>query len=454
MGWLGRSLGQFGADVGTGHDIALDWKQREQDMRIKAAQQKLQEMMLPLQLQEIQARLAEMTQPKPAGLVGTHGGGQAGVTFQPGKGYSLQTLEEGADPAAVKSQIQKMVQGAPKEFQSSIQSHIDAIDAGADPMKELAAAQKDLEVSAAKAAPTGTTLNRLQARADEQLRSGDLAGYADTQKEITSLAKAGKPQNPTYWNRVAAAQQGDPDAAAQLKMDLDKQMALVKQRGMAFGQGRLFALQNTWEDGVPGVMTGFEVLQARNQGRNITIGGPLDAKTRIAYQQLYAEAGPALAAVESNLKAFDNPSDKAIFARVLANAGTPAAGEEESWFRNWSAQLLKSDSGLSADGRQVVPNIARLGETMGRFRGIAGLPATDSSMAVTMLLVPGPTTPDSSYARMQTNILRSMITQAGGIPAMRGQGQGTLTNPTGTGGTPPPGSKIISLDDFLKGKTQ
>lgn len=439
MGWLGRSLGQFGSDIGTGHDIALDWKQREQDMRMKAAQQKLEELMLPLKIQEINARVAEMTQPKPAGLVGTRGGGQAGVTFQPGKGYSLQPLEEGADPAAVKSQIQKMVQGAPKEFQSSIQSHIDAIDAGADPMKELASAQKDLEVAAAKAAPTGTTLNRLQARADEQLRNGDTAGYAETLKEIRQQSQAAKPQSPTMWNRIAAAQQGDPDAIAQMKMYNDQQMALLKQRGLAFGQGRLFTLQNTWEDGVPGVMTGFEVLQAKKEGRNVTIGGPLSAQIRIAYQQLNAEATPALSGVMKYVGAFDNTSDRAIFAKAMAGAGTPEYGNEAVWIQNVIGQALRG--GLSEDGRHLAVNLARLGETMGRFRSVAGLQATDSAMSLTMALLPGPATPDSAYAKMQLTNLSQMIQQASNIPAMRNQGA--------TG--PPPGSKIVPLADFLKG---
>ena len=414
-------------------------------MQLKAAKQKLEEMMLPLQLQEITARIREMTQPKNVGLVGTRGGGQAGVTFNPSTGkYDLQSLEGGADPDAVKTQINKMKTTAPPEFQPSLQAHLDAIDAGADPMKELAGAQKDLEVAAAKASPTGSTVNRLQARADAQLRSGDIAGYQETLKEIGQQTGAAKSQSPTMWNTIAAAQQGNPDAIARLKMYTDMQKDLVKERGLAFGQGRLYAINNYWVDGVPTVMTGFEALAAKRGGQDVQYGGAVPAQTRIAYQQLYAEAGPALQGVNAHLKAFDNASDRAIFAKVMSGAGQPERGAEGGWFTNITSQLLKGDSGLSPEGRQLAVNLGRLGETMGRFRGVAGLQATDSAMAITMALLPGPATPDAAYAKMQLDALQSMITQAGGIPAMRGSGLGNLN-------TPPPGSKIITLDNFLKG---
>jgi hypothetical protein len=441
VGWLGRSIGEFGSQVGEGREIAQDWRAKQQDMQLKAARQKLDELMLPLQLQEIQARLKQMNEPRAAGIIGTKGGGQAGVTFQPGTGYSMQELEGGSDPDLVKQQITKMKGGVSKEFQSSIQSHIDAIDAGADPLKELAGAQKDLEAAAVKAAPSGSTLNRLQAKAAEQAQNGDMAGQAETLKEISDIQKAMKQSTPTMWGTIAGAQQGDPDAIARLRMYQDMQKQLVQERGLAFGQGRLFALQNAWIDGVPTVMTGFEVLQAKKEGKDVTIGGALNAQTRIAYQQLYAEAGPALKNVGQDIKAFDNQGDKLIFARALAGAGQAERGDEGAWFRNVFSQVLKGDSGLSPEGRKLAVDLARLGETMGRFRGVAGLQATDSAMAITMGLLPGPTTPDSAYAKMQLDALSQMIQQAGGIPAMRNQGQGDVNNPTPTQPIipPPPG---------------
>jgi hypothetical protein len=452
MGWLGRSIGSFGNDAGKAYETAQDWRAKDQEMKAAKVREQLQMLMIPLQIQEIQQRIKQGNQAKSVGTIGTRGGGTSGLSFDPNTGaFKTQELEAGADPNDVIPRIESMKRGAAKEFQAPIQSHIDAITAGADPMKELAAAQKDLETAAIKAVPGGSTINRLQAKYTEQLSGGDVQGAQDTLKQIQEIQKATKQQSPTMWSTIAGVQQGDPDAIARYKVYMDSQKELVKERGLAFGQGRLFGLQNAWVDGVPGVMTGFEVLQAKREGKDVTIGGPLNAQTRIAYQQLYQEAGPALAAVESHIKAFDNGTDRAIFAKVLQHAGQPNAGEEGMWFRNVFSQVLKSD-GLSQDGRMLTADLARLGETMGRFRGVAGLQATDSAMALTMALLPGATTPDSEMAKYQLSSLRSMITQAGGIPAMRNQGFGDLGGGTGGagGGTPkavpppPPGFTLLS----------
>jgi len=437
MAWLARSIGQFGNDAGEAAGIVQDRRAKQQQMDFAKVKQQLDMLMLPLQIKEIQQRLQQGGQAQPAGTIGTRGGGTAGLTFDRNTGkYSEQQLEGGADPEAVKAKIAGMKTGVSKEFQSAIQSHIDAIDAGADPLKELSGAQKDLESNAIKATPGGTTLNRLQAKYHEQVSGGDVQGAEDTMKEIRDIQKSMKQSTPTMWGTIAGAQQGDPDAIARLKMYQQMQKELVEQRGLAFGQGRLYSLQNAWVDGTPTVMTGFEVLQAKREGKDVTIGGALPAATRIAYQQLYAEAGPALKNVNADVKAFDNPTDRAIFARAMAGAGAAERGDEGTWFRNVFSQLAKDQ--LSPEGQKLAVDLARLGETMGRFRGVAGLQATDSAMAITMSLLPGPTTPNSAYARLQLDALTQMIQQAGGIPAMRNQGQGDVTNPTPTQPIIPP----------------
>ena len=441
MGWLGRSIGQFGADAGTGAGIAQDRRLKEQEAKAAQVREQLQMLMVPLQIQEIQQRIKQANQPKSIGTIGTRGGGTAGLTYDPNTGtYKTQELEAGADPNSIIPTIEGLKRGVPKEFQSSIQGHIDAITAGADPLKELAGAQKDAEAAAIKAAPTGSTINRLQAKYTEQLSGGDVQGAQDTLKEIADIQKATKLSTPTMWGTMAGVVAGDKDAIARWKLYMDGQRQLLKERGLAFGQGRLFALQNFWVDGVPTFMTGFEALQAKKDGKDVTMGGPLNAQTRIAYQQLYQEAGPALAAVESHIKAFDNASDRAIFARILQHAGSPDPGGETMWFRNVFSQVLK-EQGLSKDGQMLAVDLGRLGETMGRFRGVAGLQATDSAMALTLAMLPGATTQDSSIAEYQLKSLRSMITQAGQIPAMANQGQGTLDNPGNAnrpGSIPPP----------------
>ena len=447
---IARSLGDFGSQVGQAKEISLDWRQKQQQMALAAARQKLEEQMLPLQIQEIQARLKEQTAPKPYGVIGTRGGGQAFGVFNPATSkLELQQLESGADPEKVKSQIVELAKGAPKEFQPSILSHVAAIDDGADPMKELTEAQKILSTAAVKELPTGGTVNRLQQRRVEQITSGDFGGAAETLQEIQDLSKAAHPQSPTQWNLITRAQQGDKDAAASLKMYYEQQEALVKARGLAFGQGRLYTLQAMIdEQGQPVLMTGFDVLKAQTEGRHLTPGGRIPAQTVIAYQQLQSEAQPALAGVQKDLGAFDNANDRAIFARVMERAGQPVYGNEASWLGNVLDQAAQG--GLSPQGQDLVINMRRLGETMGRVRSLLGLQASDSAMALTMGLLPSGATPNSQFAAKQLNNLNQIINQAMAIPMFGGMGGVDPNKPR----TPPPGSKVISLNDFLKGQTQ
>jgi len=154
MSWLGRSLGEFGSQIGQGHDIALDWRQREQAMKLAAARAKLEELLGPLQLEELRMRLKEMGEAKPEGVISTPGGGSAGLTFQGGK-YGVQQLEPGMDKNAAKAQIAKMVEAAPKEYKPALQSYADSIDAGEDPQKALEKANALMGTSATHQTVTG-----------------------------------------------------------------------------------------------------------------------------------------------------------------------------------------------------------------------------------------------------------------------------------------------------------
>jgi hypothetical protein len=99
MGWLGRGLGEFGSDVGRGYDINLDWRQRQQQMALENARQKIAQLRAPLELQELQQRIKQMGQTQPAGVEKLPGGGLGGVTFDPATGtYSIKTLTPGVPP--------------------------------------------------------------------------------------------------------------------------------------------------------------------------------------------------------------------------------------------------------------------------------------------------------------------------------------------------------------------
>jgi hypothetical protein len=97
MGWFGRGLGDFGNSVGEASNINQDFRANQQDMALKAARQKITDMMAPLQLQELQQRIKQMGQPQQAGIVPLQNGGRGGVTFNPSDGtYSIQNLVPGA----------------------------------------------------------------------------------------------------------------------------------------------------------------------------------------------------------------------------------------------------------------------------------------------------------------------------------------------------------------------
>ncbi len=136
MSWFLRGLGDAGSQAGEATLINQDYAAKQQEMQIQAARQKIADLMAPLQLQEVQARLRELQQPKNAGIIGTPGGGTAGVTFQDGK-FSQQPLVTGANPQNVKAQIAAMAKQAPPEYQGAFESLGFELDNGADPLKVL-----------------------------------------------------------------------------------------------------------------------------------------------------------------------------------------------------------------------------------------------------------------------------------------------------------------------------
>lgn len=96
MGWLGRGLGDFGSAVGQGYDINLGWKERLQQMALANARQKLEDLMGPLQLQELQTRIKQMQGTQPAGIEKGATGALSGIKWNPKtQQYEMQELAPG-----------------------------------------------------------------------------------------------------------------------------------------------------------------------------------------------------------------------------------------------------------------------------------------------------------------------------------------------------------------------
>lgn len=272
-----------------------------------------------------------------------------------------------------------------------------------------------------------------QALADAKTASdaGDQETFLKKINLAHQLASASKLPPSTEIGLITRANNGDQDAQKALDVLQQRRVDLVKARGAAMGQGRLWSLRNYMdpETGETTSLTGFDFLNSQQQGKHYIPVGPLPQDKVIAVQQLQSEAAPALKQVRDALPAFDNASDRAIFARVMKSAGSPVRGDEAGWMGTIANQALKEN--LSPEGQKLAIAEGRLAETLGRMRGVLGLQATDSAMALTMRLMPGASTPNSAYAKNQLDTLDSMITKAVDIPAFTGKKAGTA------GSTPP-----------------
>ena len=179
-------------------------------------------------------------------------------------------------------------------------------------------------------------------------------------------------------------------------------------------------------------LSNFDAIEAIRNGRNLIPAGRLPAGMAVSVQQLVSEATPAIREASRYLKAYDNVGDRAIFAKVLANNPAAATGQENTWLNTVLTQAATGQ--LSPEGRALLVRLNRLNESVGRLRGVLGLPATERMVAMTLSLVPGPTTPDSAMARDIMDQLQAVVTNAVGIPMLQG-----------IGGDGKPPSKVITV---------
>lgn len=139
MSWLGRSIGQFGSDVGSGYDISLGWKERLQNMAFEQARQKQQALMAPLLLQQLQQQIAQMGKPQYEGTANLPGGGVGAITFDPSKGTAgMQPLVKPPfTPDAVERHILQARTSLSPNDQLYADSLLNELKMGADPSKVL-----------------------------------------------------------------------------------------------------------------------------------------------------------------------------------------------------------------------------------------------------------------------------------------------------------------------------
>jgi hypothetical protein len=423
LGWILRGIGELGAQAGEGHEIALDWKLKQQKAQLEQARAQMEQALLPLQMEEMRARIRKLGQPEQRFLTTASGG----------------TDVVDIDPASGVGKPRELLPGNPKSLKEQLENEADP-----EKRKTLSARLKE----ETEATSHRTPLQDAQDDLNRALASQDpvaIQAARDKLKTFNEASTAGKPGAPTYWKmRMAALQPGPEGDAARAALAEDEKMqeARLAARGEAFGKGRMWTMRTyTNGQGQDEDMTGWEYERRKATGEQLTPTGRLSGNTVTAYQRFRMESVPALQGVEKDLGAFDNAGDRAIFAKIMKSAGTPDHGQEFPWMQNILRQALAE--GLSEQGRDLTINLNRLAETMGTLRASLALPSTEQSMLLTLGLLPGPATPDARYARSQLANLKSIIDQASNVPIMQNLMPQTPKN------GPPPGANIIPLDKFL-----
>lgn len=395
MGWLGaitRSVGRAGQAYGEASD------QRITDA-LGLIQQKLMIQEIQQRVKESQQRLQQQNRPQ---LIPLPGGGTAQLPIDPATNTygKPQTLVPGGTDA--KTLDQAWIEAKTRED-------------GRPPSAEAIEAHYQSE----RTKPIDDLINQgiLMAQAGNQDGAKTMFNIA----QMAAGAKKGGASSPSVLSLIMKANAGDPEAAKALKVKMEMDKDLARTRGEAFGAGRAMYQISAYADPTTGElipMSNFDAIQAIKNGRNLVPSGRLPANMLLSVQQLVSEAGPALKAVRANLGAYDNSTDRAIFARILANNPAATVGQETTWMSNILNQAAASE--LSPEGRALVVRLNRLNESVGRLRGVLGLPGTERMVAMTLGMVPGPSTPDSAMATDILDNLDQTINNAVSIPMLKG----------------------------------
>jgi len=264
---------------------------------------------------------------------------------------------------------------------------------------------------------------------------GDFDGFKKQVDLIHTVASATKPVvHKNFIDLIRGANAGNKDDAA----DLKKYMALQDEMRMSYGRGRAMYDLRPYVDPQTGRTIVMDSVTYRDKLMKGEFGdappvpmGRLTSNQVISIQQLQTEAGTkdsptyqtgALKGVYDNIKAYDNAKDRVLFAAAMNKAG-----KSDDWLATMHNALGQIEVGqLSPEGQRLYVNLQRLAETMGRFRSSMGLPSTDSSMNLSLALLPGPATPSSDVAKMLLDNLNQMIDQAY-IPALGGKAKPTTS---------------------------
>jgi hypothetical protein len=271
----------------------------------------------------------------------------------------------------------------------------------------------------------------------------------DMAQKSATAKKGGVTTGSSLMAMIVKSQTGTPEERAAATQAIQAwrkiQNEQIMQRGIGFGLGRAMYTVGTYLDTDSGEqvnLTQYDAIQQMKAGKNLLHVGALPVDVVTNAQRFVQESGPAIKQVRNHVSAYDDPEDRAIFARVLSRSGPPATGEYASpWLHNYLDQVAKEH--LSKNGQELVVRLARLNDTVGLLRKTLGAPATDTSMGIMMMLIPGPNTPNSEMANDMLDQLEQNVNNAVQIPAMRGVVPTSMGGPARSKGgqTAPPASQ-------------
>lgn len=219
------------------------------------------------------------------------------------------------------------------------------------------------------------------------------------------------PQKENELSLIRKANAGGPDAAAasaDLKTLQDRRLQIAKSRG-----GGQYANFFDPELGRNVRLNNEDAAAAQASGKILIPAGPVSATQILQTQRAQTAIPAAIAEVRKHLSAWDDPKDRAIFARIISE--TPTGNMDHA---TWLGTVLnnKLTGKLSSEGQQGVIALRRLNESLGSLRVAAALPSTSGSMATTAALAPGATSPNSKFAGQQLDSILKLVEQETGVP--------------------------------------
>ena len=432
FGALGRSIGNFGEQVGEASQINQDWRQRVQNMVFQAAKQKQDQLNQALQMQELQKRIKQMAAPQFQGTVKTPGGGESAIIRDPEKGdLSFQDIVPGIKMSDVDARIGKMIATAPTHQARLLLSSIrDRVN---DPNGDPAAILKDAETAYSKYIEQG----KPQKKEEVDIHKGIVQKYDEEGNALDPIPifKGGKinPELLQQEKDIAESQQ----TADETKFERQEQ--LQKDRMDAYAKTYAQMRGQVYQYSVLDKQTGEQVMvnaNVINQNPGRYMAGSLG-------QQLKNREG-----IFDEIKYTSSQFDNALSGmtdndfKTLPRAQIAMALQDRDP-RSAMSQLVGSEVGATLSPAQVnyVTGLTSLQESAMSLRTIAGMgQGSDTLRGAIIKMLPGPATPSIPYAKRQMELFN------GEVQALHRPIPPSIQNSMG-GNTPqvvapPPGAKI------------